>query len=92
MTSSPDVEQALDAIANPDVRLMATRFTRYLVDEDGRSHPAEVLAHPRVDGLVRIAMLPGRRSMNLSNAAAVATYEAWRQNGCAGASQPPAQA
>jgi tRNA (cytidine/uridine-2'-O-)-methyltransferase len=26
-------------------------------------------------------MLPGRRSLNLSNAAAVAAYEAWRQNG-----------
>lgn len=50
--------------------------------------PAEVLAHPRVDGLVRIAMLPGRRSMNLSNAAAVATYEAWRQLGFPGAAQP----
>jgi tRNA (cytidine/uridine-2'-O-)-methyltransferase len=29
-------------------------------------------------------MLPGRRSMNLSNAAAVAVYEAWRQHGYAG--------
>lgn len=40
--------------------------------------PDEVLAHPRVTGEVRIPMLPGRRSMNLSNAAAVAAYEAWR--------------
>lgn len=47
--------------------------------------PAEVLSHPRVAGLVRIPMLPGRRSMNLSNAAAVATYEAWRQLGFPGA-------
>jgi tRNA (cytidine/uridine-2'-O-)-methyltransferase len=30
-------------------------------------------------------MLAGRRSLNLSNAAAVATYEAWRQIGFAGA-------
>ena len=29
-------------------------------------------------------MLAGRRSMNLSNAAAVAAYEAWRQHGFAG--------
>lgn len=50
--------------------------------------PAEVLAHPRVSGTVRIAMLPGRRSMNLSNAAAVATYEAWRRLGFPGAAQP----
>lgn len=44
----------------------------------------EVLADPRVTGLVRIPMLPGRRSMNLSNAAAVAAYEAWRQLDFAG--------
>lgn len=46
--------------------------------------PDEVLAHPRVTGQVRIPMLPGRRSMNLSNAAAVATYEAWRRLGFVG--------
>jgi len=46
--------------------------------------PADVLDHPRVTQQVRIPMLPGRRSMNLSNAAAVATYEAWRQLGFPG--------
>jgi tRNA (cytidine/uridine-2'-O-)-methyltransferase len=46
--------------------------------------PQEVLDHPRITGQVRIPMLPGRRSMNLSNAAAVATYEAWRQLGFEG--------
>ncbi|MBY0440612.1 MAG: tRNA (uridine(34)/cytosine(34)/5-carboxymethylaminomethyluridine(34)-2'-O)-methyltransferase TrmL, partial [Mycobacteriaceae bacterium] len=34
---------------------------------------------------VRIPMLAGRRSLNLSNAAAVAVYEAWRQHDYAGA-------
>lgn len=34
---------------------------------------------------VRIPMLAGRRSLNLSNAAAIAVYEAWRQHGYAGA-------
>ncbi|MCQ9343170.1 tRNA (cytidine(34)-2'-O)-methyltransferase [Corynebacterium sp. 153RC1] len=43
-----------------------------------------VLSHPRVTAVVRIPMLEGRRSMNLSNAAAVATYEAWRQLGFPG--------
>ncbi len=47
--------------------------------------PAEVLADPHVTAQVRIPMLPGRRSMNLSNAAAVAVYEAWRQLGFPGA-------
>lgn len=41
----------------------------------------EVLADPHVTGTVRIPMIPGRRSLNLSNAAAVAAYEAWRQLG-----------
>jgi tRNA (cytidine/uridine-2'-O-)-methyltransferase len=46
--------------------------------------PAEVLADPRITATVRIPMLAGRRSMNLSNAAAVAAYEAWRQHDFAG--------
>jgi len=33
---------------------------------------------------LRIPMIPGNRSLNLSNAVAVAVYEAWRQNGFAG--------
>jgi tRNA (cytidine/uridine-2'-O-)-methyltransferase len=45
----------------------------------------DVLRDPHVTDLVRIPMLAGRRSLNLSNAAAVATYEAWRQHGFAGA-------
>ena len=47
--------------------------------------PPEVLADPRVGERVRIPMLPGRRSLNLSNAAAIAAYEAWRQHGFRGA-------
>jgi tRNA (cytidine/uridine-2'-O-)-methyltransferase len=45
----------------------------------------QVLKHPNVTMQVRIPMLPGRRSLNLSNSAAVAAYEAWRQHGFAGA-------
>lgn len=33
---------------------------------------------------VRLPMLAGQRSLNLSNAVAVAVFEAWRQNGYAG--------
>jgi len=43
-----------------------------------------VLEDPHVTAQVRIPMVPGRRSLNLSNAAAVVTYEAWRQHGFAG--------
>jgi tRNA (cytidine/uridine-2'-O-)-methyltransferase len=42
------------------------------------------LADPHVTARVRIPMLAGRRSLNLSNAAAVAVYEAWRQQGFTG--------
>jgi tRNA (cytidine/uridine-2'-O-)-methyltransferase len=35
---------------------------------------------------VRLPMRPGQRSLNLSNAVAVAVFEAWRQNGYAGSS------
>ncbi|MEZ0340137.1 tRNA (cytidine(34)-2'-O)-methyltransferase [Mycobacterium sp. pV006] len=44
----------------------------------------ETLADPHVTAQVRIPMISGRRSLNLSNAAAVAVYEAWRQHGYAG--------
>ena len=37
-----------------------------------------------LDSGVRLPMLPGQRSLNLSNAVAVAVFEAWRQNGYAG--------
>jgi len=47
--------------------------------------PAGVLADPRLRAVVRIPMIPGRRSLNLANAAAIVAYEAWRQHGFAGA-------
>ncbi|CAN5537446.1 tRNA (cytidine(34)-2'-O)-methyltransferase [soil metagenome] len=43
------------------------------------------LADPHITAQLRIPMLAGRRSLNLSNAAAVVVYEAWRQHGFAGA-------
>ncbi len=41
--------------------------------------PPELLGSDRITEQVRIPMLPGIRSMNLANSAAVAVYEAWRQ-------------
>jgi tRNA (cytidine/uridine-2'-O-)-methyltransferase len=49
---------------------------------------AQVLADPHVTEQVRIPMLPGLRSLNLANAAAIGVYEAWRQNGFAGSRGP----
>jgi tRNA (cytidine/uridine-2'-O-)-methyltransferase len=42
--------------------------------------PREVLADPHVSEQVKIPMVPGRRSLNLANAASIAVYEAWRQH------------
>lgn len=47
--------------------------------------PAPVLADERITATARIPMLAGRRSLNLSNAAAIVAYEAWRQHGYSGA-------
>lgn len=43
--------------------------------------PDEIQKHPWITRRLRIPMIPGVRSLNLSNAAAIAVYEAWRQNG-----------
>ncbi len=40
----------------------------------------EVSSAPWVTGTVRIPMLAGFRSLNLSNAVSIAVYEAWRQH------------
>ncbi|CAG0965163.1 tRNA (cytidine(34)-2'-O)-methyltransferase [Burkholderiales bacterium] len=47
--------------------------------------PDDVLATFADDRRLRIPMRPGVRSLNLSNAVAVAVYEAWRQCGFRGA-------
>lgn len=46
--------------------------------------PPEVLGQFPPAQCVRLPMRPGQRSLNLSNAVAVAVFEAWRQNGYAG--------
>lgn len=43
--------------------------------------PVEVQKLPWVTNTVRIPMVSGVRSINLSNSAAIAVYEAWRQLG-----------
>ena len=48
--------------------------------------PAEIRALFAPEAMLRIPMRPGVRSLNLSNAVAVAVYEAWRQLEFAGAS------
>jgi tRNA (cytidine/uridine-2'-O-)-methyltransferase len=45
--------------------------------------PEAVRRHERITRQLRIPMLPSRRSLNLANSAAIAVYEAWRQQGFA---------
>ncbi len=49
-------------------------------ESDGLPDAVVADCHP-----VRIPMLPHNRSINLANAVAIATYEAWRQHGFPGA-------
>jgi tRNA (cytidine/uridine-2'-O-)-methyltransferase len=46
--------------------------------------PAEILNSIDPDRRLRIPMMPNNRSLNLSNAAAIISYEAWRQQGFQG--------
>lgn len=41
--------------------------------------PADILAGVPVERRIRLPMMPGCRSLNLSNSVAVVAYEAWRQ-------------
>ncbi|MBO9534118.1 MAG: tRNA (cytidine(34)-2'-O)-methyltransferase [Solirubrobacteraceae bacterium] len=97
VTVHPDFEACLDALGDARVFAFTAQGRRHHTDvvyepgdvllfgpePDGL--PVHVLEHPRVTELVRIPMLPARRSLNLSNSAAIAVYEAWRQQGFAGA-------
>lgn len=57
----------------------------FLLGPETRGLPDELLAEFPPERRLRIPMLPHSRSLNLSNAAAVVVFEAWRQNGFAGA-------
>ena len=53
----------------------------FLLGPETRGLPADVLASLPPERVLRIPLREGNRSLNLSNAAAVALYEAWRQTG-----------
>jgi tRNA (cytidine/uridine-2'-O-)-methyltransferase len=48
--------------------------------------PPDLLMQFAEDQRLRLPLIPGNRSLNLSNAVAVMVYEAWRQQGYAGGS------
>jgi tRNA (cytidine/uridine-2'-O-)-methyltransferase len=53
----------------------------FVFGPETRGLPQELLETCPVDRRLRIPMRAGNRSLNLSNAAAVLVYEAWRQHG-----------
>ena len=89
--------ECLQALGQPRVFALSTRGrTLYtearfragdalLFGPEQRGLPAEVLGGLPVEQLLRIPMRGGSRSLNLSNAAAIIAYEAWRQLEFAGA-------
>ena len=97
VTVHSDIDAALDALPGARVFAFTTSATTastsiefadddvLLFGPEPDGLPAEVLAHPRVTAELRIPMLEGRRSLNLTNAASIAVYEAWRQLGFPGA-------
>jgi tRNA (cytidine/uridine-2'-O-)-methyltransferase len=56
----------------------------FLFGPETRGLPADVLSSLPPEQRLRLPMQAGNRSLNLSNAAAVVVYEAWRQLGFAG--------
>jgi tRNA (cytidine/uridine-2'-O-)-methyltransferase len=55
-----------------------------LFGSERRGLPPEILGEIAPANVLSLPMIAGNRSLNLANAAAIAVYEAWRQNGFAG--------
>lgn len=94
------LDACLATIGAARVFAITTRATRSVYDATFRAGDA-FLFGPETSGLpqelldtfvpemrLRIPMRAGNRSLNLSNAAAVTVYEAWRQLGFEGAVSP----
>lgn len=53
----------------------------FVFGPESRGLPAEILGSVAEQRCIRVPMVPGNRSLNLSNTVAVVVYEAWRQVG-----------
>ncbi len=58
----------------------------FVFGSESRGLPADVLADIDENHRLRLPLIPGNRSLNLSNAVAITVYEAWQQQGFAGGS------
>ena len=93
---NPGLEECLQDLGSPRLFALSSRGgTRYdrvqyrsgdalILGPETRGLPAAVLQSVPPGQRLRIPMREGSRSLNLSNAAAVVAFEAWRQSGFAG--------
>ena len=93
-----NLDACLDALGRPRVLACSThggtlysehRFAAgdaLLFGPETRGLPREIIDQSPPSNVLRIPMRPDSRSLNLSNAAAVVLYEAWRQLDFAGLS------
>jgi len=102
VSTHQNLESCLDELLKPDVQLFActTKGSVTHVEANYRENdvllfgpetrglPESVRADSRVTATVRLPMCEGNRSLNLANAVSIISYEAWRQNGFAGAANP----
>lgn len=91
-----DLEACLQALGGPRVFALSTRGATtyasatfrcgdaFLFGPETRGLPQSVLDALPPEQTLRLPMRPENRSLNLSNAAAVVVYEAWRQIGFTG--------
>jgi tRNA (cytidine/uridine-2'-O-)-methyltransferase len=96
VTVHPSLESCLAGLAGRRLFALSTRGRTphasvayaagdvFLLGPETAGLPAAVLDGIPPERVLRIPMKPGNRSLNLSNAAAVVVFEAWRQHGFAG--------
>jgi tRNA (cytidine/uridine-2'-O-)-methyltransferase len=93
VTVHDNLREFFDRVETKNVYACSTKGTRNYSDvsyhagdtlifgPETRGLSASYLRSLPEQSVIRIPMLEGSRSLNLSNAAAIIVYEAWRQNG-----------